>query len=97
MKLSEMNGHQQMVAKIVYEEFNSFIGGLENTLLDYPESDEEYQSAKDTLANHQVLVDTIYQEVMYRCGHGSYATAARFAGKAFIVERIECRLAKEGY
>lgn len=91
----EMNQHEKMVNFLIQQGVSEWIGGLENTLLDYPEDSEEYQNAKADL-NHDTLFGCIYNYVMDN-SRGNYASHIRFAGKKFIEERIESILIKEGY
>lgn len=98
MKRSEMNAHQRKVFDLMDEITTELIGGYENTLLDFTEDTEEYQRAYEFLhQGHQELADLIYNMVMRECKAGSNAEHARFAGSAFLKERIEVRLTKWGY
>lgn len=46
---------------------------------------------------HGELAAYFYNEVMSRCKAGGYYSDARFAGGAFLKEKIERRLMKWGY
>ena len=59
MKISEMNVRQKKAFFNVYWAANDLIGGLENTLLDYPEDSDEYKSAYAFLNDHDRLVKTL--------------------------------------
>lgn len=91
----EMNQHERQVARLIQDAVSELIGGRENTMMDFPEDSEEYQMAKRDL-NHDNLFEEVYDHVM-ALSRGNYASHIRFAGKEFIKERIESRLAKEGY
>lgn len=91
----KLNSHEKQVARLIANATSEIIGGFENTLLDYPEDSEEYKGAKAVL-NHDTLFEMIYRYVMEE-SRSNYASHIRFAGKKFIEERIEKRLAKEGY
>lgn len=41
---------------------NDLLGGLENTLLDYPEDSDEYKSAYAFLHDHDGLVKRLYED-----------------------------------
>lgn len=98
MKRSEMNAHQRAIFDIMDELTRELIGGNENTLLDFSEEDEEYQDAYNFLhQGHEQLAQFFYDLVMGHCKAGSNAEHARFAGSAFLKERIEKRLTKWGY
>ena len=98
MKISEMNAHEKAMYYIMDEWTREMIGGNENTLLDYPEDSEEYKHAYKFLhQGHESLADYFYQMIMADCAKGSNAEHARFAGSAFLRERIERRLTKWGY
>lgn len=97
MKTSEMNAHELLAFRFVCAEMSEIIGGNENTLNDYEEDSEEYKSAYEFLhSGHNELVDFIYRNVMIAADKGT-AKHMRFAGEAFIRERISKRLTKWGY
>lgn len=82
----------------------SLIGGLENTLSDYDETDEEYTDAEASLSNHGELVDEIEFMCMtgyYGCGiegpQQAYQKHYTFAGKAYIHECAEAVVKVMGY
>ena len=57
----------------------SFIGGLENTLSDYDEEDEEYINAKNTLSDK----DYVRSEVKYLCMDGFYGCGIEGPQRAY--------------
>lgn len=107
MKISEMNERQKKAFYNVYWAANDLIGGLENTLLDYPEDSEEYKSAYALLYNHDRLVQALYHEAttaFYDCGfcgfgieYQKYIRDINFCGKEWIMQRCEKRVTKMGY
>ena len=98
MKCSEMNEHQSLVFNLMSNYMSEMIGGCENTLTDCEDGEEEYIRAKRYLSmGHDALKQDIYNAVMAECKNGTYASHAKFAGKEFLMERIECRLVKWGY
>ena len=97
MKRSEMNAHEKLAFDYVCKAMSEIIGGLENVLFDYGEDTEEYKNAyHDLHVGHEELVNWIYFEVM-SYSDKSTAKHLRFAGEAFIKERISKRLTKWGY
>ncbi len=62
MKIADMTERQKKAYRNIIGAANDFIGGLENTMEDSPEDSEEYINAKETLDNHDELVDFIYQD-----------------------------------
>lgn len=97
MKRSEMNEHQKAAFNRVCAEMSEIIGGHENNMMDNPVNSEIYQeSAKFLSQPREVLIDYIYDSVM-KASDKKTEKHLRFAGKAFIVERIDRRLAKWGY
>lgn len=92
----EMNAHEKQVERLIQEAVSEIIGGFENQLADNDEGTEEWQDAKNALT-HDNLFDMMYEHVMYYSSNKRHASHIRFAGKAFIEERIERRLKKEGY
>ena len=98
MKISEMNAHQKLIFRLMDDYTTDMIAGNENVLLDYPEDSEEYKTAKTYLSmGHEALKQDVYDAVMAQCRKGTNAEHARFAGKDFLLERIEKRLTKWGY
>lgn len=91
----EMNQHERQVDFLIQDAVSEFIGARECTMMDFPEDSEEYQMAKSSL-NHDELFREIYDHVMEE-SQGNYRSHLRFAGKAFVEERIEARLKREGY
>ena len=107
MKVSEMNARQKKAFMNIKHAAHWYLGGLENTMLDFDEGTEEYKSAKATLADHDGLVTALYDMATTEiygdgccmCGKGaeSYLKDIRFCGKAWLMERCEKRITKEGY
>ena len=97
MKVNEMNAHEKLAYRMVCEYMSEWIGGLENVMMDNPEGSDEYESAKATLdRGHEALENDIYEMVMEESDK-SMLKHLRFAGEAFIRERISKRLTKWGY
>lgn len=107
MKVADMNARQKKAFYNIYWAAQHLLGGLENTLLDYSEDSDEYKSADETLKNHKLLVNRLYEmatTAVYGegfCGFGKqYQMAIRdinFCGKEWLMERCEKRIKKEGY
>lgn len=92
-----MNAHEKMAKHIAYKNACDIIGGLENTLLDYPEDDPEYIEAKNILSLPQeTLVDYIYSETMHDSNR-DYLKHLRFAGEEYIRNYLRKLLTKWGY
>jgi hypothetical protein len=96
MKLNELDQNQATAIKAIIRTYNTIVGGAENTLLDYDETDDEYIEAKKLLNSPKELVDFIYQDLMATEGY-TYSKEIRFCGTEWIKERIARRLKKEGY
>lgn len=107
MKVADMNVRQKKAFHNIYWAAQHLLGGLENTLLDYPEDSDEYKSAYELLHDHDRLVDTLYQmatSAVYGEGFCGFGTEyqleildIRFCGKEWLMERCEKRITKEGY
>lgn len=107
MKYSELNERQKKAFKNIKYAAYDLLGGLENTLLDYPEDSKEYKSAKALLDDHDELVKEIYRyatSAIYEdgaCWGGKYAERMirdiNFCGKEFLMQCCEERVRKEGY
>ncbi len=107
MKISEMNAQQKKAYCNIRNAANYLIGGLENTMEDYPEDSEEYQEAQATLEDHSSLVNQIYDLALteiFTEGANIFGKAAeaylkdiRFCGKEWLMERVEKQVTKAGY
>ena len=107
MKISEMNAQQKKAFYNIRNAANYLIGGLENTMEDYPEDSEEYQEAQATLEDHACLVSQIYDLALTEIfleGANIFGKAAeaylkdiRFCGKEWLRERVEKQGTKAGY
>lgn len=107
MKVEDMNVRQKKAFYNIKWAANDLLGGLENTMLDYPEGSDEYKSAYELLHDHKELVNRLYEmatTAVYGegfCGFGKqYQMAIRdinFCGKEWLMERCEKRITKEGY
>lgn len=91
-----MNEHERQIARLVKRAISEYIGGFENSMLDFKEGDEEYEDAKAFLGNHNLIVDTIYSDIMSE-SRSNYRSHLRFAGKETIMEIIENAVVKAGY
>lgn len=107
MKLNECNAHQKKAYANIYHACNWLVGGLENVLLDYRPEDPEYKSAQAKLADHEGLVNTLYDMATTEiyadgaCYFGgntsSFLRDIRFCGKEWLMERCDKRIKKCGY
>lgn len=107
MKFAEMNTRQQKAFRNIKYAADDLLGGLENTLLDYNETDDEYIRAEQLLSSHSELVNQLYKRATTElygpgfCAFGEEAQLAirdiNFCGKEWLMERCEKRITKEGY
>ncbi len=97
MKLSEMNEHQATAYRLMVEVYNDIVGGLENGLMDYEEGTEDYEVCKRALSDGNTLLGEIYVRTQQEATRRGSAKHIRFAGEEFLRERIQRRLAKDGY
>lgn len=107
MKVADMNVRQKKAFYNIKWAANDLLGGLENTMLDYPEGSDEYTHAQSLLNDHNELVCELYQmatTAIYDegfCGFGRQHQMAirdiNFCGKEWLMERCEKRITKEGY
>lgn len=91
----EMNQHETFANALINRAISEWVGGNENTLLDFDEDSKEYKEAKAMLT-FENLFDAILSDVMGETEE-MWAREVRFAGKQFIEERIEQRLNACGY
>ena len=99
-----MDKREKLARKNIQNCINFELGGYENTLLDYPEDAEEYINAKNFLADHEAIVNYIYDcSVSDFYVEGCVFTNPRlisqikFLGKEKIMEIVEELVSKEGY
>lgn len=107
MKFSECNAKQKKAYANIYHACNWLIGGLENTMSDNEEGSPEYENAKARLADHEGLVNELYDMAItdvyddgsccFGKGAASYLKDIRFCGKEWLLERCEKRIKKAGY
>ena len=99
-----MTKNEKLARRNIQNCINFEIGGYENVLLDYPEDAEEYINAKDFLADHEAIVNYIYDcSVSDFYVEGGVYTDTRlisqikFLGKEKLMEIVEELISKEGY
>lgn len=97
MKLSEMNSNQRMAFEIAAEATDNYIGGWENTMLDYDPDSEDYKLAKEALSySHDELVEIILSDCRIDTRWQKIENL-HLVGLDFLRERISRRLTKYGY
>lgn len=84
------NKHQLAMLGLIREEVDILVGGLENTMLDFPKDSQEYKDAYSYLYETPAkdLLEEFYWMVMSRCKAGSNAEHARFAGSDFLRAKL---------
>lgn len=92
-----MTEHERVAYKLMKREYNDYIGGLENTLLDYDPDEGEYIAAKSDLADGEALLETVYNFTMHEAEYLKFAKHIKFAGTEFIKNEIRKLLIKDGY
>ena len=99
-----MTKNEKLARRNIQNCINFELGGYENTLLDYPEDAEEYINAKDFLADHEAIVDYIYQCAVtdFYVEGGVYTDnriicQIKFLGKEKLMSIVEELVSKEGY
>ena len=100
----KMDKREKLARRNIQNCINFEVGGFENTLSDYSETDEEYIEAQAILSNHSELVDYIYQcAVTDMYVDGGFFTDNRliseikFLGKDKLMSIVEELVSKEGY
>ena len=90
-----MTSNELVLAMLVHEAACDLIGGLENTMMDYPEDSEEYKDAKHDLEmGHDTLVTWVVNEVKR---NREAMKHLKFVGNDFIVTRANKVVTKLGY
>ena len=99
-----MDKREKLARKNIQNCINFEVGGFENSLSDYSETDEEYIEAKEILSNHDELVDYIYQCAvtdMYVEGgvftDNRLISEIKFLGKEKLMSIVDELVSKEGY
>ena len=65
MKRNDCNANQRLMWNVVCREANNYIGGLENTLMDYEPETEEYKQAKAELEDFDSVKEFVASEVLH--------------------------------
>ena len=94
MKLNECNQHEKMAWQLMIAQYNDIVGGMENAVED---KCDDWEECAELLANHDELKNLIYQQTMNVAKNLGFAKHIKFAGKEFLMERIERRLVKDGH
>lgn len=107
MRLADCNARQKKAYTNIFHAANWLIGGLENAVSDNPEGSPEHESAKAQLADHEGLVNQVYDAAItdvyaegacfFGNGAASFLKDIRFCGKDWLMERCEARVKKCGY
>ena len=99
-----MTKNEKLARRNIQNCINFELGGWENVLLDYPEDAEEYINAKDFLADHEAIVNYIYDcSVSDFYVEGGVYTDTRlisqikFLGKEKLMSIVDQLVSKEGY
>lgn len=99
-----MTKNEKLARKNIQNAINFELGGYENALLDYPKDAEEYINAKAFLADHEAIVNYIYDcSVSDFYVEGGVFTDTRlisqikFLGKEKLLAIVEELVSKEGY
>ena len=99
-----MTKNEKLARRNIQNCINFELGGYENTLLDYPEDSNDYRAAKAFLADHEAIVNYIYDcSVSDFYIEGGVFTDTRlisqikFLGKEKLMEIVEELVSKEGY
>lgn len=97
MKIKDMNAHQKKAYLMLKDLYNDGVGGYENALIDYPEDSEEYKEAQEVLADRDGIKADVYAETISIAEKQGSLRHIKFAGKEWMMERIEELLQKDGY
>ena len=99
-----MTKNEKLARRNIQNAINFELGGYENVLLDYAEDAEEYIEAKNFLADHEAIVDYIYQCAVtdFYVEGGVYTDnriicQLKFMGKEKLMSIVDELVSKEGY
>lgn len=87
MKRSECNYNQRIMWSVVVREANLYIGGLENTLMDYDHRAKEYREAKAELMNFEEVRKFVEGQV-YCSLEWKSLQSTHFVTRQFVDARI---------
>ena len=100
----KMTKNEKLARRNIQNCINFELGGYENALIDYPEDAEEYTAAKNFLADHEAIVNYIYDcSVSDFYVEGGVFTDTRlisqikFLSKEKLLSIVEELVSKEGY
>lgn len=90
-----MDNRQKAIARMAKDIAGDWIGGLENTLLDFEEDSEEYKNAKHDLElGHEYWKKAIVSEVK---DAREAQKQLKFVGNKFLEDYVDRLLTKWGY
>ena len=87
MKRIECNMNQRRMWDAICREANTYIGGLENTLMDYERNTKEYKEAKAELLSFEDVRAYVASEV-YNSPEWKYSENTHFITKKWLDARI---------
>lgn len=85
--------NEKMVIAIATREYDFYVGGLFNCLLDYPEDSEEYLDAVEDLSRPEVIKQVVIDEIKLHIT--AFGKQARFASNAWIDRVVDRLIAKD--
>lgn len=65
MKYAECNARQKKAFKNIFHASNWLLGGLENTMLDYPEGSEEYERASSLFMSSFCAASSLFVDSLF--------------------------------
>lgn len=92
-----MTEHELIAYKFMKRNYNEYVGGNENTMMDYSSDSEEYIIAKNALNDPDDIVDTVYRWTMRDLEEHKFTKHAKFAGTNFIKNEIRKLLIRDGF
>lgn len=93
MTFAECNDNQKAMWRVVCREANMYIGGLENTTLDYPEDSDDYKNAINELKDTDGCIEYVMYEVFHSL-EWERLSHLHFVTKEWVEERCR-RLTKK--
>ena len=95
-KYDEMTTIEKIVYVNTIEAYNSYTGGLENTMLDYAPDTKEYKQAEKDLADPMGIEGVVFADVIHTLENQGIKER-RFATNQFIIDIIHRQMRKDGY
>lgn len=92
-----MTQHELTAYKFMKRNYNEYVGGNENAMMDNPPDSEEFIEAQQNLNDTDDIINTVYNWTMHDLERHKFTKHAKFAGTDFIKNEIRKLLIRDGF